>query len=422
MKSKILLLSICLGIVFSACTQKEKICVIKGKVVNRPQSTQLMLSKPFEDDRAGEPVMIQIENSAFYYELAYTENEAYQLIFEDEYNHARWRPVTFFLDSDTIEFELYPMEEYKKNTVSGGEMNDEFLAHEKKESDALEEKLKSNTERIQTLMDNNEYESEKMKAVFDAIEKAETQEEKAKLYVEMARLNNSGEGLSEAAKKLNSERSSVVKIQKAKEFQYRKEHLSIPNYYSHIRDMKNSEYSHESYDQDELMAVQKIYAQKFKKHSYTTYSNEIAWRFENLKPGGVYFDCTLPDLNGEEHTLSEEIAGKYALIDIWAPWCGPCITKSRAMMPVYDEYSDKGFTVVGIVTKYVDTASVSERLDTDKYPWLSLLDKPEIDSRINEHYGTELEGGKTILVDNTGKVLALDPSADDVRDILEAKL
>ncbi|WP_159106318.1 TlpA family protein disulfide reductase [Bacteroides faecichinchillae] len=41
-----------------------------------------------------------------------------------------------------------------------------------------------------------------------------------------------------------------------------------------------------------------------------------------IKSGGDYIDFTAPDLEGLHHTLSKEIRGKVALIDLWTSWCG----------------------------------------------------------------------------------------------------
>jgi thiol-disulfide isomerase/thioredoxin len=201
-----------------------------------------------------------------------------------------------------------------------------------------------------------------------------------------------------------------------------KENISIPSYYTLIQAILNTEHFPEIFDFNKLSALQKKYAAKYKNHPYTQYSTEVLWRFTNMKPGGDFYDFTLPDLEGKEYTLSNEIRSKYAFIDIWAPWCGPCIAKSRKMKSVHDTYKDKGFTVVGVASKYEKLENVVKLLEKDKYPWITLIDKPELDSRINEHYGIEMAGGGSVLVDNVGKIVLINPSVEDVQKVLETNL
>ena len=86
-------------------------------------------------------------------------------------------------------------------------------------------------------------------------------------------------------------------------------------------------------------AVTEIYAPKYPTAYATRWLQ--GWLVGcNAKVGGRYFDFTAPDLDGNDHTLSEEIAGRVALIDLWGSWCGPCRHHSKALIPVYDKYKD----------------------------------------------------------------------------------
>jgi len=330
--------------------------------------------------------------------------------------------ITFFNTNGKIEMTLYPLAEAKMNIISGGKENAQFLDYQRKKNDEIDKKTKSINDSIAILIANDEYDSQLMKTLNKNLENTKKQEDINKLYSQINKLYESGEGLSSSARKLNTKNDSIRKIIQDKEDELFKENITIPNFYLLIQAIQSTEYSPKIYDFDKLIAIQKKYAMKFNNHPYTKYSNEIIWRIANMRPGGDFFDFILPDLDGKEFMLSKEIEGKYAFIDIWAPWCGPCISKSREMKPLFEEYKDKGFTVIGVASKYQELSDVKKLLEKEIYPWITLIDKPEIDSRINEHYGIEMAGGACILVDKKGKIVLYNPSIEDVRRILAANL
>jgi hypothetical protein len=90
------------------------------------------------------------------------------------------------------------------------------------------------------------------------------------------------------------------------------------------------------------------------------------------------------------------------------------------MIAVFEEFKVKDFTVVGIASKYRDIADVKNQLEKDRYPWLTLIDKPDLNSGLNEHYGIENAGGLCVLVDKTGKIILKDPTIEEVENFLKS--
>ncbi len=64
-------------------------------------------------------------------------------------------------------------------------------------------------------------------------------------------------------------------------------------------------------------------------------------------------DFHLRTFNGESYTLSE-LRGNPVLINFWASWCPPCRSEMPAIQRVYDEFQDRGFTVLAVNTTYQD--------------------------------------------------------------------
>lgn len=62
--------------------------------------------------------------------------------------------------------------------------------------------------------------------------------------------------------------------------------------------------------------------------------------------GEPAFDKTLPDMDGNKHTIAE-FRGKFLLLDFWASWCGPCMKAVPEVKKAHEIYKDK-LTIAGI--------------------------------------------------------------------------
>ncbi|MEA2103832.1 MAG: redoxin domain-containing protein [Candidatus Cloacimonadota bacterium] len=74
------------------------------------------------------------------------------------------------------------------------------------------------------------------------------------------------------------------------------------------------------------------------------------------------FDFTLKSFDGEEFTLSE--ATGLIILDFWATWCPPCKEEIPYLQKFYDQYKDKGLSVVGISSDKIE--KVNEFRETQK--------------------------------------------------------
>ncbi len=129
MKTKKLLVFICLAIMILGCAENEKKCVITGKIIGRPESDTLLLIKTFDDTRTKDVIRIPITDSSFSYELGFHHPVAYNLIFEDEHNRGSWQPITFFPTNGEVQMELYKMEDFSKNRIEGGKLNMQYYEY-----------------------------------------------------------------------------------------------------------------------------------------------------------------------------------------------------------------------------------------------------------------------------------------------------
>ncbi|MRG45042.1 redoxin domain-containing protein [Chitinophaga sp. SYP-B3965] len=58
-------------------------------------------------------------------------------------------------------------------------------------------------------------------------------------------------------------------------------------------------------------------------------------------------DFTQNDTLGKPVSL-KDFRGKYVLVDFWASWCAPCRRENPNVVKAFNQYKDKGFTVLGV--------------------------------------------------------------------------
>ncbi len=53
------------------------------------------------------------------------------------------------------------------------------------------------------------------------------------------------------------------------------------------------------------------------------------------------------DTSGREISLAD-YEGQVVVLDFWATWCGPCVTKLPELIAVQEKYADQGVQVIGV--------------------------------------------------------------------------
>jgi peroxiredoxin len=163
------------------------------------------------------------------------------------------------------------------------------------------------------------------------------------------------------------------------------------------------------------------FADRFPGHPF---HDKIAQLQENatmLAGQSHYVDFTLPDADGVSHSLSELIDGKIAVLDLWASWCGGCRRHSKALIPLYDKYKDRGFTIVGVARELKDDLAWRAALEKDGYPWVNLL-AMEPDHWVWSKYGVGNGGGGIFLIGRDGIVVAVNPTVEEIEEYVKKSL
>ena len=398
-------------------------CVLKGEVIDRPESRYLVLLKDREDFRITDGVQIPIQDGTFEYVLNCDFEEMYQFIFLDEMEKSSWRPIKFFSENGTVNFKLYPQNEWLKNKIEGGALNTDYYALEKNAHEIIVPLYEELSAKRELLHKEGKMTSPEAQEIYEKLKTAKNDELNG-LYRELEKLRNERRDLTPEGLALQDEDKRTFLIYRDMKWKYAQENPTIAGY-EIVMDATWSA-AHSSFIKQDIEPIIEIYntvyAKKYPNHPYTEQIKNLINSVTSIKVGGKYIDFEAIDSQNNNIKLSEQIQGKIALIHLWASWCGPCRRNGMSMIPVYEAYKDKGFTVVGIARENTSSLkAMRNAIERDKYPWLNLVelnDKEQIWTK----YGRGNAGGGEFLVDGNGIILAIDPTAEEVEKILAERL
>ena len=138
-----------------------------------------------------------------------------------------------------------------------------------------------------------------------------------------------------------------------------------------------------------------------------------------LSIGQEAYEITLPDIKGNIQKLSDH-KGKVVLIDFWASWCGPCRRANPGLAILYSKYKDKGFEIFGVSIDDEKTAW-KRAVSADRITWKQVIAKGGWDAPVALQWKLE-QIPSSFLIDQEGKLVAVDPSKEEIENYLKIML
>ncbi len=152
---------------------------------------------------------------------------------------------------------------------------------------------------------------------------------------------------------------------------------------------------------DTLAKIMNSFKELEKKSVYYGYLNNL---YNTIKKVAISQPAPLfsvPDTAGNIVKL-DDLKGNYVLIDFWASWCAPCRAANPKLIEVYNRFSNKNFTIVGISVDK-NEERWKKAIEIDKLPWINLSNLKGWD-KVSENYGVKAVP-QNFLLDTNGIII-----------------
>lgn len=395
-------------------------CRISG-IVKDTTVRYILLQKVGQDLRHDDILKIPVEQGCFQHEITFEKPEAITLYTNHIIDKSAGRYSDLFFEAGNIRITIFTQDQFDDNIIEGGPLNQEYQKLQKELKSKYITPMNAIQDSMEVLYAADKLLSDSMKELIKKFNENPSGEEELLLFNIRDSLRNHDLDMTAEGKALDKRGKGLLNSLLKDRISYMKNNSSIVAYKLFLDDILYSRQTDKKIDIDEVKENYFRLSKAHSGHPYNIYAHDLIAAIDNIRIGHKFVDFTAPDIQGNIFRLSELIKGKIALINLWATWCGPCITKSKTMLPLYAAYKDKGFTIIGVAGEHKNTDNLVKFLEREKWPWINLvdLDKKE---KIWQKYSADHKAGAFFLIDRKGSIVAIDPNADEIKAILEKRL
>ena len=152
------------------------------------------------------------------------------------------------------------------------------------------------------------------------------------------------------------------------------------------------------------------------------HKNDISEKYNKLiklskgQPSPKFVDYE--NFNGESTSL-DDFKGKYVYIDVWATWCGPCISEIPALKKVEKEYHNKDIVFVSMsIDKQKDYKKWRTMVEEKELTGVQLFAPKDWSSQFVTDYGI-MGIPRFILIDPNGDIINANAPRPSSKQLIE---
>ena len=132
--------------------------------------------------------------------------------------------------------------------------------------------------------------------------------------------------------------------------------------------------------------------------------------------GRKYNDYNVRTMDGQQVRASEYYKEKLTLVICWASWCSPCIRDACDIIPIYNEYRNRGLNVFSLAHEFKSTDAMRKAVERHAFPWPCLVD---LDNEFGVFHKHGTQNSALFLIDCDGTIIAVPNSIDELKEKLK---
>jgi peroxiredoxin len=417
-------LAISFLVAFVACTDREKQCTITGEIHGSGKAALLLFkASKFPNIETEIPII----DSSFNFTIKFKHPEVYELVFKDDFYKGSMMVTPFFAEEGNIRVSLKPGWKKSDNIVSGSSLNNALNDYSDHLKEMFWDEIMKYSDSISVMFNSGTALSKEAIELNEKLRATKNDSIRKQLYNELKYLQNTGKDYTPKAQKFRQIQDSIENKKKLWEFDYIDKNSSLISYYFFMVDIKETAKSccWQEMDKELINKAQSNldrYTKVFPDHPYNVIIQNTINGLQTIHEGGRFIDFTAPDISGQDVSLSRVIKNnRFTLLDFWSKWCGPCLLTSKEMIPIYKQFKDNGFEIIGITQEYSKTDSIESFIQKQEYPWTTVIDK-KTQLGLWDKYNLSEKAGGLFLINSSGQIVAVNLSAQKVKQYLDENL